>query len=91
MNLLLAGAGALILTDLDKRAEAWLVAASPEWLTALTPGSSERGFLRAHGDHTQAKHFILRSGAPFLRNWVRWDVIPHHRYGRENSYEEQSA
>ncbi len=36
LGLLLAIAGLLILTGLDKRLEAWLVDVSPEWLTALT-------------------------------------------------------
>ncbi len=36
LGALLAGAGLLILTGLDKRLEAWLVDVSPEWLTALT-------------------------------------------------------
>ena len=36
LGLLLITAGALILTGLDKRVEALLVDASPEWLTALT-------------------------------------------------------
>ncbi len=36
LGLLLASAGLLILTGLDKRLEAWLVDMSPEWLTALT-------------------------------------------------------
>ncbi len=36
LGLLLASAGLLILTGLDKRLEAWLVDVSPEWLTALT-------------------------------------------------------
>ncbi len=36
LGALLASAGLLILTGLDKRLEAWLVEVSPEWLTALT-------------------------------------------------------
>lgn len=36
LGALLASAGLLILTGLDKRLEAWLVDVSPEWLTALT-------------------------------------------------------
>lgn len=36
LGAILAGAGLLILTGLDKRLESWLVEASPEWLTALT-------------------------------------------------------
>ncbi len=36
MGAVLAGAGLLILTGLDKRTEAWLVEASPKWLTRLT-------------------------------------------------------
>jgi cytochrome c-type biogenesis protein len=36
MGAVLVGAGLLILTGLDKRTEAWLVEASPEWLTQLT-------------------------------------------------------
>ncbi|HYF56830.1 MAG TPA: cytochrome c biogenesis protein CcdA [Salinarimonas sp.] len=36
LGAILAGAGLLILTGLDKRLEARLVEASPEWLTALT-------------------------------------------------------
>lgn len=36
MGLLLAGAGFMILSGLDKRLETWLVEASPDWLTTLT-------------------------------------------------------
>ena len=36
MGVLLLAVGVLILTGLDKRIEAALVEASPEWLTALT-------------------------------------------------------
>ena len=36
MGAVLLGVGVLILSGLDKRAEAWLVEASPEWLTRLT-------------------------------------------------------
>ncbi len=36
LGALMASAGLLILTGLDKRLEAWLVDVSPEWLTALT-------------------------------------------------------
>jgi sulfite exporter TauE/SafE len=36
MGVLLLFVGLLILSGLDKRAEAWLVEASPEWLTRLT-------------------------------------------------------
>ena len=36
MGLVLVALGLLVLTGLDKRAEAWAVEASPEWLTALT-------------------------------------------------------
>ena len=36
MGAALAAIGALILSGLDKRLEAWLVEASPQWLTELT-------------------------------------------------------
>ncbi|AWN34687.1 cytochrome c biogenesis CcdA family protein [Methylobacterium radiodurans] len=36
LGALLAALGFLVLSGLDKRAEAWAVAASPDWLTALT-------------------------------------------------------
>ncbi len=36
LGVILAAAGLLILTGLDKRLEAWLVDVSPEWLTTLT-------------------------------------------------------
>ena len=36
MGLGLVAIGLLVLSGLDKRAEAWAVAASPDWLTALT-------------------------------------------------------
>lgn len=36
LGALLAVLGLLVLSGLDKRAEAWAVAASPDWLTALT-------------------------------------------------------
>lgn len=36
LGALLAALGLLVLSGLDKRAEAWAVAASPDWLTALT-------------------------------------------------------
>lgn len=36
MGSVLVGVGVLILSGLDKAVEAWLVAASPEWLTTLT-------------------------------------------------------
>ncbi len=36
MGGVLVGVGVLILSGLDKAVEAWLVAASPEWLTTLT-------------------------------------------------------
>jgi cytochrome c biogenesis protein CcdA len=36
LGALLVAAGLLVLSGVDKQVEAWLVAASPEWLTALT-------------------------------------------------------
>lgn len=36
MGAVLVGVGVLILSGLDKRAEAWLVEVSPDWLTTLT-------------------------------------------------------
>jgi len=36
MGAALIGIGLLIVADLDKRAETWLVEASPQWLTDLT-------------------------------------------------------